>query len=976
MTGEHARRLAQLRQAYEGGFLDEDTYRTAVAALGAGPEVQAKSEGSGAIAQDGSVAAGEGGVAVRRDVLGDVLAAGARKEVHYHGPEGTDPPALRAAYLNRLFEMTHHLSLAGVDPKAASSEAEARLDLHAVYTALLTQSIEARGHPAVDTIPEQEKQRISVLTQLDRHPRLVLLGDPGSGKSTFVNFVTLCLAGEALGREQANLALLTAPLPDDEGRDEENPQPWSHGPLLPVRVILRDFAARGLPPAGEHAAAEHLWRFLADELEPAALGDYAPHLHRELLERGGLLLLDGLDEVPEADRRREQIKQAVQDFCATFRRCRILVTSRTYAYQQQEWQLPGFFAAVLAPFGAGQIRRFVERWYSHMAAVRGLHRDDAQGRAEVLKRAVFGSDRLQALAERPLLLTLMASLHAWRGGSLPERREELYADAVDLLLDWWESQRVVRDARGTVRVIQPSLAEWLKVDRAEVRSLLDELAYRAHSAQAEVVGTADVPEGELVSGLMRLSQNPEVNPARLVEYLTRRAGLLLPRGVGVYTFPHRTFQEYLAACHLTDHDYPDLVADLARGEPGRWREVALLAGAKAARGTASAIWLLVDALCYREPGAADTMAADSWGGLLAGRALLESADLTRVGERNRPKVERVRDWLVRILGQGDLPAVDRASAGRMLARLGDPRPEVMNVEAMQFCYVPPGPFWMGEGREEHLNEHVDYGYWMGRYPVTVAQFRAFVDAGGYGKQVYWPEAEEVGVWRQGRVQGWSDSEPRDYPVDYGEPFDLANHPAVGVTWYEALAYCRWLAERLRKDGLLAEGWTVYLPSEAEWEKAARGGLEIPGEPRITLVGTHHDVVLRPNPDPKRVHAWGDEADPNRANYDETGIGATIAAGCFPGGASAYGVEDLSGNVWEWTRSVYKSYPYSPADGRENPKAGIESSRVLRGGAFNSNQRLVRCACRGRHDPSYRNRDFGFRVVVAPVPSGLRPEGVP
>jgi hypothetical protein len=387
--------------------------------------------------------------------------------------------------------------------------------------------------------------------------------------------VTLCLAGETLRRHEANLALLIAPLPAEKEEDKKNnePQSWQHGALLPVRIILRDFAARGLPAAGKKAGAEDLCRFITEELKPKTLGDYAPHLQRELREHGGLLLLDGLDEVPEAHQRRLQIKQAVEDFAACFPRCQMVVTSRTYAYQKQDWRLPNFAEAVLAPFSPGQIRGFVEHWYAHIATLRGWNRDDAQGRAELLKRAIFGSDRLRALAERPLLLTLMASLHAWRGGSLPEKREQLYADTVDLLLDWWESPKAVRDANGEIKILQPSLAEWLKVDKQKVRELLNESAFLAHNSQPELQGTADIPEGDLAQKLIRLSQNPDVNPVRLVEYLSQRAGLLLPRGEGVYTFPHRTFQDYLAACYLTDHEYPANGWSWPRPTPtvgGRW----------------------------------------------------------------------------------------------------------------------------------------------------------------------------------------------------------------------------------------------------------------------------------------------------------------------------------------------------------------------------------------------------------------------
>ena len=376
------------------------------------------------------------------------------------------------------------------------------------------------------------------MAQLDRQRHLVLLGEPGSGKSTFVNFVVLCLAGEKLQQATqqpfaANLALLTAPLPDDEKKAADaNPQPWRHGALLPVRVILRDFAAQGLPSARTPATATHLWDFICAQLTNAGLSDCHALLRKELLEQGGLILLDGLDEVPEAENRRVQLRQVIESVSALFTRCRILVTSRTYAYQKQAWRLEGFATALLAPLTEAQIRTFVDRWYAHAATQRRLNPNDAQGRATLLKAAIFRGDRLRALAERPLLLTLMATLHAWRGGNLPEGREELYADAVELLLDRWEKQRTVRDAAGGYAVIQPSLAEFLKVERVQLQAVLNRLAYELHAGQSDLVGVANLDEADLVAALLAISRNAQVNPLLLVDYLSERAGLLLPHGVG------------------------------------------------------------------------------------------------------------------------------------------------------------------------------------------------------------------------------------------------------------------------------------------------------------------------------------------------------------------------------------------------------------------------------------------------------------
>ncbi|MEI2688831.1 MAG: SUMF1/EgtB/PvdO family nonheme iron enzyme [Anaerolineae bacterium] len=183
-----------------------------------------------------------------------------------------------------------------------------------------------------------------------------------------------------------------------------------------------------------------------------------------------------------------------------------------------------------------------------------------------------------------------------------------------------------------------------------------------------------------------------------------------------------------------------------------------------------------------------------------------------------------------------------------------------------------------------------YDYQISRYPITNAQYDAFVQAGGYKAPGYWQEAKSHGYWRPREVRRrfvkGSDvvEEWAAAPVDYGEPFTLANHPVVGVNWWEALAFTRWLSEQLRAAGKLPAGWQVRLPSEAEWEKAARG----------------NDA---------RDFPWLGKIDPDRVNYGATGVGSTSAVGCFPGGASPCGAEEMSGNVWEWTRSVYDKYPY-------------------------------------------------------------------
>jgi formylglycine-generating enzyme required for sulfatase activity len=228
--------------------------------------------------------------------------------------------------------------------------------------------------------------------------------------------------------------------------------------------------------------------------------------------------------------------------------------------------------------------------------------------------------------------------------------------------------------------------------------------------------------------------------------------------------------------------------------------------------------------------------------------------------------------------------------------------------------------------------------------VTVAQFKAFVQVGGY--------------------------EPQDKDSLQG----LDNHPMVYVTWYDALEFCQWLTQHWQKQSILSTDQQVTLPSEAEWEKAARGGLQILERPLAAQLGVAPPVTLQKNPQPQRCYPWSDGADPERANYGDTGIGNTSAVGCFGGGASPYGCLDMAGNVWEWTRSLWGKnwresnfrYPYNPADGREDLEAGRDVLRVLRGGSWYGDGGRARCSSRYRNYPLSRFSLFGFRLVVSPI----------
>ncbi len=555
------------------------------------------------------------------------------------------PDVLRDRYLHYLVDCCAHIPMSTIDLKAA-----AQLELAAVFTDLDVYDVgrEERMERKPGEMlagPEQAGRRLPALAALSRYPRLVLLGDPGSGKSMLVNFIALCMAGDWLNSPDANL-----------GRLGES---WELPRLLPVRVVLRDYAARGLPEN------RGLWEFIGAELkclEPdGPLGQCLPALQTYLEQQdGALLLLDGLDEVPEAHRYRLRLKEAVARFARDFPHCRLLVTGRPYAYQppakaeDPDPRLPRFEDRRLAPFTSAQVEAFIQRWYAHVGIkdpALGPH--NASRYAEQLARAVETNPRLADLAPNPLLLTLMASLHRWQeGGSLPERRQELYEQSVKLLLDLWQRPKQLFDAQGEPTGQEYDVFGELGIPQDNLRAALNLVAYEAHKEQPDPAsGAHDVRARDLAGALYEASTNKgkAQGEQRIIQYLTDRAGLLIEREQGrVYTFPHRTFQEYLAASFLADENYPYLLLERLREDDARWREAALLAAAKAGR---SAIWYLLETFCPQDW--TDSLALtdpDWYAALRAAQALLEVEQPLRASaQRQRDLLKRLRGWLAALL---------------------------------------------------------------------------------------------------------------------------------------------------------------------------------------------------------------------------------------------------------------------------------------------------------------------------------------
>lgn len=835
------------------------------------------------------------------------------------------PETARHAYLSYIRRRSENVPLTGLGLSLNISNPnivrDQRIRLASTYVELETTSFVQDKQSTRDEwsaelagwgqdVSTSEARPMRLLEAVSQDKRAVLLGSPGSGKTTFLRHLALCIASAQLDGEVEWFSHL---------RDWE-PTDWT---LTPVLIYLRDFN-RWLKRRTSHGSAQLFLDFIEDLLQTLGLGSFLHDLQQDMYDGRALILLDGLDEVDPT--RRQVIRDSVLNLSEACE-SRIVTTCRIRSYSDPKWRLEGYAHYEIAPLREPQIQQFVESWHEELVHTGAIQANDAQELKFRFNQAIQDS-HLWVMASNPLLLSSMALVHTHEG-FLHQARALLYEDCVDLLLWNWEELKIPNVALEEPAGITALLRQ-AGLQQIDLKQVFWKFAYDSISYQKD-----DIEIQDLAEAFRQTHPQQDWNWAGdVVAAIQERAGLLVEHAPGRFSFPHRTFQEFLAASHLAAQtDFAHIAAHLSFQDT--WREVVLLAVGRLVHisGDISKALELAAEILMNE----SIEASPEYG--LFGCEILAEIGALRIQDRKLGKslLTKARTLLQAWVDGCSLEPTKRKELGEVLSRLGDPRFDERKLwlprtyrgiaeEFWGFVFVEPGSFIMGEGRTEH--EVFLPGFYISRYPVTEAQYWQFIQETNRTPPTHWL---------------------------HGRPLaDRLNAPVVNVSWYDALAYCRWLARRignLELDERAKRFWEntdrlVLIPTEAEWEKACRGNLD------------------------KRVFAWGNEYSQNKANLRDLGTGKPIAVGLFPHGVSPFNVLDMGGNIREWTTTKYWNedkkrfeFPYNPEDGREDLARNDNVTRVIKGSDFHMDSKTCGCSYRMRNFPVDRHPYLGFRLVL-------------
>ena len=781
---------------------------------------------------------------------------------------------------------------------------------------------EMRGGADSKLSPESALKRA-----FEDYRMLLILGDPGCGKTTLVKYYAmLCLKNrhKRLGLDEAALPIYL-PLREVESKN---------GELCPLHECLANWATR--------------------HYHPISADTFLAWLH----SRQTLILLDGLDEISDLKRRKD-ICNWIDNAATGLTKARFVVTSRWTGYRKADGIELEFdhAKADVRDFSAEQQKEFLEKWFvaAYQREPRGegvpkrqWHKQQKQkgldrARAIVDFLAEKGNKGIRELAVVPMLLQVIAIL--WREReNLPQGRADLYQAALKYLLDFRDRHKKIEPlmpATQALRVLCPAsfwMQDQLHADEVQKNKL----------------------HGKMEEKLANMKDS--VPAEEFCENLRDRAGLVADYGKEAYIFRHKSFREYLAGLELVTQ---------ARETPACLERIV---------GQFGEDWWN-EPLSFFMCEVNDKLFDKFMGALFKSDASKElnpkSHDLllTMVSEAPERKidslVERLNDadstenqrrYIVDCLKTiGSKPALEAIKEfGEKEAETiaGSVAKEVIATEFLsvqdaakleifdkwfrnplefnaEYIHIPSGSFTYSVTKKNELVSDI----YFAKYPVTNKRYRRFINYLA-GEEEDLSEILAVEIFSSwmfkfattiGRFSGylgtdfgkWAENLRSENDDD--KRFKGDDQPVVGVSWFAAQAYCRWLSllDAASKGVSVDESAEKYrLPTELEWEWAASGG--------------------------ERRYPWGDmEPNDKLANYDNN-VGATTAVGRYPEGGTPEGLMDMAGNVWEWMEDWYEGY-----EGKY---------RSLRGGSWYLNENALRCSYRVYYSPGNRNLNVGFRVV--------------
>lgn len=562
----------------------------------------------------------------------------------------------KARYLESLAKDCLNLPLAAFSEETAVDDA---ITLDQVYIDLDTTAtiiVDKKGKRILDpeiikNLEEKNTKPLKVIDAAVENKKLVLLGDPGAGKSTFARKLCALLA------------------------QEKYPEGFEKG-LLPVFIQLRDLAPKiaaqnlrnlsGAHQKDELASTLHAQ--ISEELHRLEADDYTESLCQIVREGNCLLVLDGLDEVPFEQR--ELIRQTVSAIITKYSPKRIIITCRIRSYTKES-EFPAFQAFTISPFDEEKIAQFVKAWYEAQKNEKPS-KAKREAKIENLKNAAL-SGALMEISSNPMLLTTMAIIHQ-RDIGLPDKRVQLYHLAVDVLVRRWRKHKT-----GETLAASDKLNEFLKED-TRLLPALERLAFEAHSTEWKGRTAGDLERFQALKLLEDSKYLGDISLAKeFLDYVDQQSGLLTGRGGELskpvsYSFPHRTFQEYLAGCYLVSHRQMEREIIKLSGEGEYWSTAMQLGFEELLynRRGQNSLLNLAYLLCSRSE--AEDISEERqhlWSSniavLLGEKLIKEDSGIKSGGETY---LRRLKTALVRLFS-GGLPFEERAEAGRNLAALGD-----------------------------------------------------------------------------------------------------------------------------------------------------------------------------------------------------------------------------------------------------------------------------------------------------------------